>query len=218
MIHPASSLRTAVFLFAAVFTLASCAAGSGAGSGFPGDDRTALIASSDAVFHVRFPAAYSGGEDVCCSGDRSGDTVTLTVERPERIAGVVFSLTMGANESGSGARPFSAAVSGPEFPAAMPVDPAAARALTGVFSILYDPDGQRARGAVPDPESGGIASEEAVFLFVPAVERIGEETAFRYETGTLILSPDGLPARVECPDLAGRLRTVVFEDYAVPAP
>lgn len=211
--------RTAVFflLLTAFFLLSSCA-GNGPESGFPGSDRAALIASSDASFRVRFPAAYSGGEDVVCSGIRSGDSIVLTAEQPERIAGLTFSLTMGAEPDGSGARPFAVSVSGPDFPNEMPVDPAAARGLTVVFSLLFDPEGQRAGGDRPDPESDAHSAEEAVFLFVPAVERRGEETAFRYGSGVLILSPDGLPARAECPDLSGQLRTVVFEDYSVSPP
>ena len=211
MIHLADHAPRAsavLIVLTAVFLLASCAAGDGEGAGFPGKDRADLITSSDASFRVRFPAAYSGGEDVVCSGIRSGNTVTLTAEQPGRIAGTVFTLTMADT-------PFSVSVSGPDFPAVMPVDPAAARALTDVFSLLYDPESRRAGGAVPDPEPDG-REEEAVALFVPAVRRIGEETAFRCDTGNLILGPDGLPARAECPDLSGAFRTVFFEDYTLP--
>ena len=211
MIHLADHAPRAsavLIVLTAVFLLASCAAGDGEGAGFPGEDRADLIASSDASFRVRFPAAYSGGEDVACSGIRSGNTVTLTAEQPGRIAGTVFTLTMADT-------PFSVSVSGPDFPAVMPVDPAAARALTDVFSLLYDPESRREGGAVPGPEPDGW-EEEAAALFVPAVRRIGEETAFRYDTGTLILGPDGLPARAECPDLSGAFRTVFFEDYTLP--
>ena len=217
MIHLADRARTVFLLLvsAAVLFLPSCAA-AGPESGFPGSDRAALIASSDASFRIRFPAAYPGGEDVVCSGVRSGDSIVLTAERPERIAGAAFALTMAGEPDESGARPFSVSLSGPDFPGAMPVDPAAARGLSVVFSLLYDPEGQRAGGT--DPESGAHSAEEAVFLFIPAVERRGEETAFLYGDGVLILSPDGLPARAECPDLSGRSRTVVFEAYTLSSP
>ena len=216
MIHPAYRARTVFLLFlSAALFLPSCAA-PGPESGFPGSDRAALIASTDASFRIRFPAAYPGGEDVVCSGVRSGDSILLTAEQPERIAGAAFALTMAGDPDESGARPFSVSLSGPDFPSAMPVDPAAARGLSAVFSLLYDPEGQRAGGT--DPEFGAHSEEAAVFLFVPAVERRGEETAFLYEAGTLILSPDGVPARAECPDLSGRTRTVVFEEYTLASP
>ena len=111
----------------------SCASG-----GFsPKADLRASAASRDASFAAVFPAAYAGGEDVRCAGIRAGDTVTLTVTAPERMADVT--LTLRADGEGG----YRTEISGPDFPAPVPADPAAARALTDVFVLLYGADAER---------------------------------------------------------------------------
>ena len=188
----------AVLLF--LLTAASCAAGELSGR----SDLPAVTAARDASFAAVFPAAYEGGEEVRCAGIRAGDTVTLTVTEPARMAG----LTVTLREDGEGG--YRTEISGPDFPAPAPVDPAAARALTDVFVLLYGTDSR----AVP----GGDGGAEDVSLFVPTVSRSGEETVFRYAAGTLTFDGAGMPSRIACRDLAGGERIIVLEDYVMEEP
>ena len=186
---------------AAVLCLLLCASSCGAGELAPDADLPAAVAARNASFTAVFPAAYDGGEDVRCGGIRSGDTVTLTVREPARMADVTVTLRQ---EDGG----FSAQISGPDFPAPAPVDPAASRALGDVFFLLY--------GA--DARSLPLGDSPAEDLLLPAVSRRGEETLFRYPAGTLVFDGSGLPARVLCRDMAGGERTVFFEDYVMEEP
>ena len=148
-----------------------------------------------------FPAAYEGGEDVRCAGIRSGDTVTLTVREPARMADVTVTLR---REDGG----YRAEISGPDFPASVPMDPAASRALCDVFVLLYGADAR----SLP---SGDGAAED---ILLPTVSRSGEETVFRYPAGTLVFDGAGMPVRVLCRDMAGGERTVLFGDYVMEGP
>lgn len=190
---------------AAVLCLLLCASSCGAGELAPDADLPAAVAARNASFTAVFPAAYEGGEDVRCGGIRSGDTVTLTVREPARMADVTVTLRQ---EDGG----FSAEISGPDFPAPAPVDPAASRALGDVFLLLYGADTRTDARSIPGEEC------PAENLLLPAVSRRGEETVFRYPAGTLVFDGSGLPARVLCRDMAGGERTVFFEDYVMEEP
>lgn len=184
------------FLCLLVF-LVSCSRGSGGAEG----DLLSRCAASDASFIAVFPPAYEGGEAVRCGGSRSGDTVTLTAEEPERLAGVRVVLT----RTGDGG--YRVEIDGPDFPAPAPVDPRAARFLTDVFVLLYGDGG-----------GGETGSVEAASLLLPTAGRSGEETVFRRPLGTVVFGEDGAPVRVSCRDMAGRERTVVLEEYASAGP
>ena len=198
MIRIFRRLRAVFAVLCFAFAAASCASGELS----PDADLPAAAAARDASFTAVFPAAYGGGEDVRCAGTRAGDTVTLTVTEPERMAGVT--LTLRAGEDGG----YRTEISGPDFPSPAPVDPAAARALTDVFVLLYGADAP----SVPDPE------DAAASVLLPAVSRSGEETVFRYGRGTLVFGADGMPARVSCRDMTGGERTIFFEDYVMTGP
>ena len=178
-----------------LFFLLSCSRAGGEG------DLLSRCAASDASFVAVFPPAYEGGEAVRCGGIRSGDTVTLTAEEPERLAGVRVVLT----RTGDGG--YRVEIDGPDFPAPAPVDPRAARFLTDVFVLLYGDGG-----------GGETGSVEAASLLLPTVGRSGEETVFRRPLGTVVFGEDGAPVRVSCRDMAGRERTVVLEEYASAGP
>ena len=189
--------RGAVPLMCLLVFLLSCSRGGGEG------DLLSRCAASDASFTAVFPSAYEGGEAVRCAGIRSGDTVTLTAEEPERMAGVRVTLT----RTGDGG--YRAEIDGPGFPASAPLDPRAARSLTDVFVLLYrDGGGWEAGSAACEPAS----------LLLPAVGRSGEETVFRRSVGTVVFGADGTPVRVICRDMSGRERTVAFEGYAFADP
>ena len=51
--------------------------------------------------------------------------------------------------------------------------------------------------------------------FIPTAGRSGEETVFRYPAGNMIFGEDGSLARIECRDLSGAPRTVLFEAYTL---
>ncbi len=178
-----------------LFFLLSCSRAGGEG------DLLSRCAASDASFVAVFPPAYEGGESVRCGGSRSGDTVTLTAEKPERLAGVRVVLT----RTGDGG--YRVEIDGPDFPAPAPVDPRAARFLTDVFVLLYGDGGGRETGSV-----------EAASLLLPTAGRRGQETVFRRPLGTVTFGEDGAPVRVSCRDMAGRERTVVLEEYASAGP
>lgn len=180
-----------------LFFLLSCSGGGGEG------DLLTQCAASDASFIAVFPPAYEGGESVRCGGLRSGDTVTLTAEEPERLAGVRVILTRTVDGG------YRIELDGPDFPAPVPVDPRAARFLTDVFVLLYGDGG--------DGEAGAAESESASLL-LPTAARSGEETVFRRPLGTVVFGEDGAPVRVSCRDMAGRVRTVVLEEYVSAGP
>ena len=186
---------------AAVLCVILCASSCGGGDLSPRSDLPAVVAARNASFTAIFPAAYDGGEDVRCGGIRSGDTVTLTVREPARMADVTVTL----RREGWGYR---AEISGPDFPAPVSMDPAASRALADVFVLLYGDDAR----SLPSEDDAGEN------LLLPAVSRSGEETLFRYPAGTLIFDGAGLPARVLCRDMAGSERTVLFGDYVMEEP
>ena len=210
-------------LLSAVAAVAAVAAGCARGEKpFPGGDLPTRSAAADASFTVVFPSATNLDEDVRCAGEKRADGAVLTVVSPERSAGIVIGLRLLPDGGG-----FAVSVSGPDFPEPAAIDPAAARALTDVFAALYalrslhaaDGNGDAAPGGTDDADD---ADDTAVFAadagLLPAVRRLegdgGEETAFLFEGGArLIVCADGLPVRVECPDAAGVLRTVVFEEY-----
>ena len=206
-------IRFFLFLLAAAL-LTGCARGSTSRpSGL-----LAETAGSDASFTVVFPSATNLDEAVRCAGEKLSDGVTLTVLAPERSAGTVVTLAL--REDGEG---FSVSVSGPDFPDPAVMDPAAARALTDVFAVLYG-SGISSDGSAVRQEYGGVYRADAGEI-LPTVRRIGgenegkageekEETAFLFPSGAqLVFGENGLPVRVECPDLTGSLRTVVFEEY-----
>ena len=186
---------------AAVLCVMLCASSCGAGDWSQSADLPAAAAARDASFTAVFPAAYEGGEDVRCAGIRSGDTVTLTVREPARMADVTVTLR---REDGG----YRAEISGPDFPASVPMDPAASRALCDVFVLLYGADAR----SLP---SGDGAAED---ILLPMVSRSGEETVFRYPAGTLVFDGAGMPVRVLCRDMAGGERTVLFGDYVMEGP
>ncbi len=206
-------IRFFLFLLAAAL-LTGCARG---GTSHP-SGLLAETAASDASFTVVFPSAANLDEDVRCAGEKLPDGVTLTVLAPERSAGLVVTLAL--REDGEG---FAVSVSGPDFPDPAVMDPAAARALTDIFAALYGP-GISSDGSAVRQEYGGVYRTGAGGI-LPTVRRIGdgnegkagkakEETAFLFPSGAqLVFGENGLPVRVECPDLSGSLRTVVFEEY-----
>ena len=204
-------IRFFLFLLAAAL-LTGCARG---GASHP-TGLLAETAGSVASFTVVFPSATNLDEAVRCAGEKLPDGVTLTVLAPERSAGLIVTLAL--REDGEG---FAVSVSGPEFPDPAVMDPAAARALTDIFAALYGP-GISSDGSAVRQEYGGVYRAEAGGI-LPTVRRIGgknegkagkEETAFLFPSGAqLVFGENGLPVRVECPDLSGSLRTVVFEEY-----
>ena len=168
----------------------------------------ALLCARDADFTAVFPSETNLGDEVVCAGKRRGDRVVLTVVSPERSAGAEVTLVL---PSGDGTE-FSVSLSGPGFPAPAAVDPAAARFLTDLVSLLCLP-AENGPSALPE-EDPGIADPLRVSLFVPALRRGEGETLLRSDgRGLLALSPEGIPVYAECADLGGTRRIVRFSEY-----
>ena len=158
--------------------------------GGPGDTLE-LLAASDAAFTAVFPAA-NGMEDydVTCSGVKSGSRIELTVLTPARSADAVIRLDLTANTCG---------IASPGYADAIPVDPAAARAVLSVFAGLCGAE---------EPEAG-----EAVSAFRRSSD--GEETLIRFPSSELALDAGGMPVRIVSPDASGNARTVLIRDYTL---
>ena len=171
----------------------------------------ALLRARDADFTLVFPSETNLGDEVVCAGERRGERVVFTVISPERSAGASVTLLLPSGDRTD----FSVSLSGPGFPAPAAVDPAAARFLTDLASLLYLPPED---GASAVSEAASVRAEPSpvrVSLFVPAIRRGEGDTLLRSDChGVLALTPEGIPVYAECADLGGNRRLIRFSEYA----